>query len=73
MNLRDMAFKAFWTIANAGLAWAAVEITNADPPLVWGPVALAIIQFASTWVRQKVGATPPPAPVTPGPLSSLLN
>lgn len=70
MNLRDMAFKLFWTLANVGLAAAVVAVGDLEPAPAWGAVALAVLQLASTWVRQKVGATPPDAPtVEPFPLT----
>jgi hypothetical protein len=56
MNIKDMAFKLFWTLANAALAWATVEVTNADP--AWGAIALVVFQLASTFVRQQLGSTP---------------
>ena len=60
MNYRDMAFKLFWTMLNAALAAALVAVAELD--VWWGALALAGLQFATTWVRQKVGATPPEAP-----------
>ena len=58
MNYRDMAFKLFWTAVNVTLTAFTVEVTNADPPLAYGAAILAGIQFISTYVRQRIGATP---------------
>lgn len=69
MNIKDMAFKLFWTLVNAALAWGTVEVVSLDPAPVWGGIALVVFQMASTWVRQRLGSTPPEAPAV-GPLST---
>lgn len=61
MNYRDMAFKLFWTLVNAGLAAGIVYVGELEPAPAWGAIALAALQFATSYVRQRVGATPPPA------------
>lgn len=60
VNLRDMLFKLFWTMLNAALAAAIVVVTDIDA--WWGALALAGLQAATSWIRQKLGATPPTAP-----------
>jgi hypothetical protein len=72
MNIRDMAFKLFWTLLNAGLAYAIVEVANLDPAPAWGGILLVGLQAASTWVRQYTGATPVDAPVV-GPIGQLTK
>lgn len=62
MNFRDMAFKLFWTMVNAGLSAAVVLAADLEP--AWGAVVLAALQVLSTYVRQKAGETPPVAEST---------
>jgi hypothetical protein len=57
-----MAFKLFWTLVNAGVAYAIVEVGGLDPAPAWGGILLVGLQTLSTYVRQRLGATPPPAP-----------
>ena len=68
-NYKDMALKLFWTMLNAAVAFAIVYVTDLDA--AWGAVALAALQVASTFVRQKLGATPPEAPEV-GPLPKVV-
>jgi hypothetical protein len=58
MDYRDAAFKLFWTMVNAGLAAAIVYVGDLD--VAWGAVALAGLQWASSWVREKLGSKPDP-------------
>jgi hypothetical protein len=72
MNLKDMAFKLFWTVANAALAFATVQISGVEPAPAWGAFALLVIQLVSTYVRQQLGATPADAPAV-GPIGNLTS
>lgn len=56
-NVKDMAFKLFWTMANAGLAALTVYAADLDP--AWGALVLAGLQLATTYVRQQLGESPP--------------
>jgi hypothetical protein len=50
---RDRLFKLFWTLANVALAAATVEVAGWDQGVLT-IAALAIIQVASTVVRDRV-------------------
>jgi hypothetical protein len=59
-NWRDVGFKTFWTAASAALAYLGTLIVDIDAE--WVPIGTVVINVASAWVRQQLGATPPPAP-----------
>lgn len=61
-NWKDIAFKVLWTAVAAVLAYAGTLIV--DAPVVWIPILTPVFNFATAWVRQQLGATPPEAPKT---------
>jgi hypothetical protein len=62
VNYKDIFVKVFWTAVAAALT--AVAIAVPDIPVWWAPLIIAPINAGLAWVRQRVGATPPEAPVT---------
>jgi hypothetical protein len=57
VNLRNVAFKAFWTAVSAVLGVVLVWLASA--PYGWAPVAIVVINAILAWVRERVGQTTP--------------
>lgn len=50
---RDLAARALWTAAQAGLA--VVTVDALDVPLAWAGIAAAALSAAKSWVATRVG------------------
>lgn len=57
VNLKDMAFKFFWTMLPVVVGFVAVAVTDWNPS--YGVFAAAVTQFVTSYARQQLGATPP--------------
>jgi hypothetical protein len=57
VNLRNIALKTFWTAVSAVLGVLAVYLV--DAPYGWAPLAIAVVNFALAWVRERLGETTP--------------
>jgi hypothetical protein len=59
-NLRNIAFKAFWTGAAVVLSTLAVDL--ADVEAWWIPMVATVVNYALAWVRERLGSTTPDLP-----------
>ena len=56
MNLRDMAFKLFWTLVPVVAGFIGAAVTDWNP--AFGTTVAAVVQIVSSFARQRLGATP---------------
>ena len=64
INWQDIGYKTLWTALAAGLG--VLGTYALDLPPAFAPVAIAVINAATAWVRQRLGTTPPVAPPAEG-------
>jgi hypothetical protein len=56
-NLRNVAFKAFWTGVSAALGFIVVWLASA--PYAWAPLAIVVINVVLAYTRERTGETTP--------------
>ncbi len=64
INWQDIAYKTLWTALAAALG--VLGTYALDAPTAIAPIAIAVINAGTAWVRQKLGTTPPTAPPAEG-------
>lgn len=62
VNVKDMAFKLFWTLVPVVAGFVGASVTDWNP--AFGTTVAAVVQIVTSFARQKLGATPPEAPPT---------
>lgn len=62
VNVKDIAVKCVWTGVSGVLGYLGTEVAAISA--AWAPLIGMGINIAHSWVRQKLGATPPDAPAT---------